>query len=340
MENESPTLAETIYIAIDSKLINLNTCMPGIVEKYDPVAKRADIQPSIKKKYTADGEVVSLPVIPNVPMCFMQTRTSIISVPVKVGDDILIIFSERSIDNWKSGDGGAQIDPLDIRKFDLSDAFAIPICKPLGTGVPAEGEPIYVKNIDSIGRFHENGQIKLENPIAYVDIKANGDIEVKNDICTGTFFNSGLIEFKNAVSTYTMEAAGTSTLTNSIGTIIENISGLLSLSNAGGSITIAPSGTVTFTTPSGSGEFKSDGSFQFNGAGGEKIAMSTAGVVEIGGAAATTVNFGAGSEPILKGVTATGLYAIHTHVAPGGGGTTTPPSNSLAGALSAKVNTE
>lgn len=340
MENETPTLAETIKTVITSELVGLNTCLPGVVEKYDASTKTADIKPTLKRRYTKDNELVSLPVIPNVPMCFMQTKTSLISMPVKVGDDVLIIFSERSIDNWKSSQGGKEIDTADTRKFALSDAFAIPICKPLGTGVPAEGESIYIKNIDSVGRFHENGQIKLENSIAYVDIKSNGDVEIKNDICTGTFFNSGKIEIKNAVSTYTMEAAGKNELKNAIATITEDADGTISLVNTSGSIVIASSGTITFTTPSGSGEFKGDGSFKFNGAGGEEISMSTGGVVEIGGAAATTINFGAGTEPILTGTIAKNTYNAHTHNAPGGGGTTSVPSNTLDSALSGKVNTE
>jgi hypothetical protein len=338
MVNETPTLAETIKTAIDSELVNFNTCLPGIVEKYNAATKTADIQPAIKRKYTKDNSLVSLPVIPNVPMCFFQTRTSLISVPVKAGDDVLLVFSERSIDNWKSSVGGAQVDPADIRKFALSDAFAIPICKPLGTGVPAEGEPIFINNIDSIGRFHEDGQIKHENPIAYVDIKANGDVEIKNAIVTATFFNSGKIEIKNAISTYTMEAAGKNELKNTIATIKEDADGTITLVNTNGSIVIAAAGGITATTPSGTMTMGSGGSINMTTPN-SQIDMDVAGKVELGKSTATQINLGSGAQPVLLGNTLVSIFNAHVHPDPVSGNTGAP-TTTMNSALSAKVNTE
>lgn len=305
-ENETPTLEKAINDLIDNKLANAHTCLPGIVKTYDPSTKRANIQPALKRKYI-DGNLVSLPIIPNVPVGFMQTQTSIISVPVKPGDDVLIIFSERSIDNWKT-QGGEAI-PDDVRKFNLSDAFAIPIVKPLGAGLAADpGDAIRIENILSLGRFHEDGQIKFENPNASIDIGADGTI----------------------------------TSTNAIATQIIAPDGTVTITNTNGSLVLSPAGTITFTTPAGTMTMGSNGSVNITTPNAE-LDMDVAGKVEIGKSTATIINLGAGTEPVLLGTTATTTYDGHTHTYnPGGGGATQTgsPSNSLASSKSAKVNTE
>ena len=50
-----------------------------------------------------------------------------ISVPLAVGDDVLLHFAETAIDAWLSGSDAAPDDP---RRFDLSDCFASPVLRP------------------------------------------------------------------------------------------------------------------------------------------------------------------------------------------------------------------
>lgn len=325
-------MGAAVKVLIEGRLVDLHTCLPGIVEKYDATTKKADIKPAIKRKYIDGDELIDLPVIPNVPMCFYQTKTSLISMPVKVGDDVLIMFSERSIDEWKSSPGGISKDPGDTRKFNLSDAYAIPVCKPLGTGVEAEAEPIYIKNIDSAGRFHEGGQIKFENPIAYVDIGENGNVDIKNAVAQGTLYNAGKIEFKNAISTFTLEATGLNTIKNAAATITEAADGTISLFNASGSIVISSSGTITITTPAGTMTMESSGALNMTSPNAQ-IDMDAAGKVDLGKATATAINLGAATDFIILGNAFMALYNAHTHAH--GTPNTGPPLVGGSGALSA-----
>lgn len=304
LPDENVSVTQILIDVASNEINNMNVCMPGIVEKYNPTLKTVDIKPALRRKYT-DGNIVELPVIPNVPIGFMQTRTSIISVPVKIGDDVLLVFSQRSIDTWKSSQGGVSVDPADIRKFDLSDAFAIPLHKPIGTGLSADTEDaIRIKNIDSLFRLYEDGKIKAENPIAQFTIAANGDFNATNATCTLNMLNNGNI----------------------------------TITNGSGTIAIAAGGTITVTTPSGTTTMNSNGSLNLTTPSAQ-IDMDTAGKVEIGKSTSTRINFGAGSEPILKGTSAASIFNAHVHTDPQGG-STGAPTTSMSSALSSKVYTE
>lgn len=85
MTNESPTLQTVIQKSIHSQLLDVHTCMPGIVDSVDHEKKSVIVQPSLKRKYIEDEEPVSFPLLVDVPIGFMQTKTSIISVPIKKG---------------------------------------------------------------------------------------------------------------------------------------------------------------------------------------------------------------------------------------------------------------
>lgn len=326
VQNESPSFTEVVNLLIDARLVDLHTSIPGVVVKYDAPSKTCDVQPTIKRRYIKNDEEVDLPVIPNVPMGFYQTSTSLISVPVKVGDDVLIIFSERSVDKWKAGQ--RKKSPEDVRKFHLADAMAYPVIRPLNDGVPAEAEPIYIKNILSEGRFHEDGQIKCENPICYEDLAANGDIEHKNASCTDTMENSGSITQKNAIVTREYTAAGNISVKNAISELSMSPIGLNDLKNALANITQSPDGTVIVKNLLASITITSIGAI---------IIQTPAGLTTVDQLG--NISFGvSATDFILKGDAAAALYDGHTHV--GVHGTTSPPSNSMTGALSVKVKTE
>lgn len=180
-ENETPTLTSAVQNIIEGRLGNMHTCLPGIIKTYDPVKKIANIQPSLKRKYQEEAVEVNLPIIPNVPICFPQTQTSIISIPLKVDDEVLLVFSERSLDKWKSS--GGLLSPEDTRKFDLSDAFAIPAVKPTQQGVAADdGDAIRLENINGIVRIHENGQITLTNANGSMVLNADGSAVITTPV--------------------------------------------------------------------------------------------------------------------------------------------------------------
>ncbi len=148
MAARTPTLAEALTGALDSRLSDVFTALPGRVEKYSSSTRRADVKPLIKRT-TLDEEgnriAESLPVITDVPVMFPGSGGVRVSFPVAVGDVVLLVFASASLDKWL--DRGGEVDPLSDRRHSLSDAIAIP-------GLTAR-----TSDADPMIEFTSNGQI-------------------------------------------------------------------------------------------------------------------------------------------------------------------------------------
>ena len=119
----SYNLNEVMQAAIDYNLGNLYTCLPGVVQSFNPSKGTVDVKPSIKK-LMSDGKTMDLPVLKEVPIVMPQCSQGGLSLPIGSGDGVLLMFSQRSIDAWKAGKTDSK--PNSTRKFSISDAFAIP----------------------------------------------------------------------------------------------------------------------------------------------------------------------------------------------------------------------
>lgn len=129
---DTPTLAEVIRRAIDARMIDVHTALPGRVESYDAATQTADVKPLIKRVIrTRQGAPVEepLPVIPNIPVVFPGAGEFFISFPVQVGDTGLIIFCERNLDRWREVEG-EDVNPGDQSMHPLSGATFHPGLRP------------------------------------------------------------------------------------------------------------------------------------------------------------------------------------------------------------------
>lgn len=120
---------DVIKKMFNSYMSNINTAIPGLVENYNSATQRADVKPSIRKKI--DNELISYPVIANVPVQFMGSGNATFIFPLSRGDRCLIIFSQESLENYLSSPD-REVDPGDNRKFSVADAICIPMAS--GTG--------------------------------------------------------------------------------------------------------------------------------------------------------------------------------------------------------------
>jgi hypothetical protein len=140
------TPTDIIRQAISSQLCSVHTCLPAEIVTYDYTVQKATVQPLLRKRYR-DGTVQALPEITNVPVIFPRSSSFSMHYPLNQGDNVMILFSERSIDQWLTS--GGEITPLDSRKFDLSDAIAIPGLYPFSSPSPAEDNTSYTIEIGS-----------------------------------------------------------------------------------------------------------------------------------------------------------------------------------------------
>ena len=105
---------------LDSRLLELHTALPGIIQSVDPATMTAVVQPAIMR-VTKPGPV-ALPLCVDVPLFYLGGGPFVLSFPITSGDECLLIFAERTIDGWFQN--GSIQPPTEYRFHDLSDGFA------------------------------------------------------------------------------------------------------------------------------------------------------------------------------------------------------------------------
>lgn len=119
----TPELSEIISEAIESRLIDVHTSIPGRIQSYDPVKQIADVELQIKRTLPrADGTYTTeaLPVLKDVRVAFPKGGGFVLTFPLAAGDPGEVFFTENSIDQWLSK--GGVTTPGDVGRFTLSGA--------------------------------------------------------------------------------------------------------------------------------------------------------------------------------------------------------------------------
>ena len=164
MSKGTQKLAEVLLQAIKSELLDVHTCLPARIEKYDEETQKADIAPLLKKKYKFEDTTVDLPVIANVPVQWPSANAgaAFIHLPLKVGDLGWVVFAERSIDTWLAGEGDS-VSPEDPRHHHLSDAIFMPGGLPFKKALTiSNADNMILKNNNMTIEIDPSGKIKIE----------------------------------------------------------------------------------------------------------------------------------------------------------------------------------
>ena len=124
-EELAATLGDALEAKMRDRLKELHTSLPGIIKSFDAKTQTATVQPAINRIWVDDGGGGSIPIplCSNVPVQFPRGGGYVLTFPVTPGDECLLVFAERAIDNWWAN-GGNQ-DPAEFRMHDYSDGFAI-----------------------------------------------------------------------------------------------------------------------------------------------------------------------------------------------------------------------
>ncbi len=182
------TTDEAYAAQIEGRLKDIHTCLPGIIASFDPDTQTASVQPAIKRIFTEKGPV-NLPVCVDVPVAFPGGGDFFLTFPVKAGDECILLFSERAIDNWHAS-GGTQT-PAEYRMHDLSDGIAI---------VGLNSQPHKLAALQTTGAElrtrSRSTYIRLEDGTIYIkgNIIHEGDVQQTGDLNrTGTSTTTGKI---------------------------------------------------------------------------------------------------------------------------------------------------
>ncbi len=273
---------------ITNNVNGMFTAMPARIERVISLPEqRVDVQ-LLVDRVRPEGESLKHPIIMNVPVVFPGSKSSQLTFPLIVGDVVLCVFSQRSIQRFKLGAEESHT-PLDFAKYSRNDAIAIPGLFPFEQ---ARNNP----NKRSLS--HDPSDAVLTHNIGTdaeceFRLKASGDIEVNAPGNTVT------VNCDNSI----VNADTSSTVNTTTATI-----------NASGSTTIdSPQTTVT-------GDMLVQGTFTYTSG---MIGSGTAGgaTASITGAIDITGNITGQSDFIASGIS----LVNHVHPENDNGGPTDPP---------------
>lgn len=105
--------------------IDLRVAIPGIIQSFDANTQTVVVNPAIRERLVFDGEEewLNIPLLVDVPIVLPRAGGYSLTMPIKPGDECLVVFSDMCIDAWWQS-GGTQ-NQVECRRHDLSDGFAI-----------------------------------------------------------------------------------------------------------------------------------------------------------------------------------------------------------------------
>lgn len=210
----NPEWAELMQTAAAAAIFEVHTSMPGqiVAVRSDSSSKRqyVDVRPSLRRLLDTDLDAADplieeeLPVLPNVPVAFMQGGGFFISVPLAVGDFVTVVFAERSIDRWlATARKASQVATStgDVGTHTLDGAIALPV-GPAPLGELLDG----VSGSDLvIGR---SGGIVLQMNASTINA---GSPSASDFVALAALVKSQLQSLWDALNTHTHIVAGTLT---------------------------------------------------------------------------------------------------------------------------------
>lgn len=142
-----------VRTSIPAKIMKINSLNGGLVS--------VDVQVYINHTITgADGiqqTQKEIPILAGVPLVMPRSQTTgfSLTIPIAVGDDVLVVFSDRSIDNWQStGKISPPAEKVTTRTHDLTDAVAI-------IGIFNDMTPIPNYSFDAIEMRNKQGDVSV-----------------------------------------------------------------------------------------------------------------------------------------------------------------------------------
>jgi hypothetical protein len=219
-----------LYRKIMDKIsVTLRCAAPGKIMEISrtdgvPTVK---VQLSLMEKLIINGEVLFKEITPllDVPLFIHEGGGYLITFPVNVGDECLVVFGDNCIDSWwKSGGVQKTIYP---RRHSLSDGFAI-------VGFRNQTRPITNLSTDSVQVRNTSGDTLVEVKDGEININSSNTVNITNQ-------GDVNITNKGDVNVNTDGAVDVKSASASIDAPTIDVNGSAAITIAGGSVSITGS---------------------------------------------------------------------------------------------------
>ncbi|RPJ58264.1 MAG: hypothetical protein EHM12_08245 [Dehalococcoidia bacterium] len=144
---------------------NMNCVKIGKISSFDKTKQTAEIELLVKVK-VSDTEIKDYPMLLDCPVFSLQGGGAYIEMPITSGDNCIVLFNDRDIDNWYQT--GNSMIPASKRKHNLSDGIAIVGLNPLTKSLTLDGNKIKINS--------GNYPLEIVTLLGKIEIASNGNI--------------------------------------------------------------------------------------------------------------------------------------------------------------------
>lgn len=172
------TAVEAIQDMIDATVETIHTCLPGYVQRYDYQTCKAEVLLSTRPLWR-DSDMNEFDqknnfqtILSGVPVIWPRTQAFMLHAPLNKNDPVLVLFCERSIDDWVANAKlGKVIQPKLRRKYSLSDAVCIPGLFPFSSAPLADSnDEVQIWYNNSVIRMQSDGTVDINNGNLVVEL--------------------------------------------------------------------------------------------------------------------------------------------------------------------------
>lgn len=155
-------LSEVLESNINAALRSTYTTLPGYVTAVKELdgSTVVDVQIGINRVYES-LRATKEDVIEDIPIVWPSASGCYITMPIEVGDTVLLHFSMRCAIEWKNSLGNETQTPFLQRWHSVNDAFATPSMLPYGSSPKVDSEGVKVASGTTEIRILKDGTIEL-----------------------------------------------------------------------------------------------------------------------------------------------------------------------------------
>lgn len=107
----TPELKDALQMLKKEIFLSLNCHALGQIQQFDPITQTAIVTISYKKTYSEPDPVTGIyanvqkdyPILAECPVITLGGGNGVLTFPITTGDDCLLFFNDRDIDNWVAG---------------------------------------------------------------------------------------------------------------------------------------------------------------------------------------------------------------------------------------------
>lgn len=157
---------------LDALSADLRVAAPGIIQSVDYERQTCTVQLAIRERMNFAGnlEWAEIPILPDVPFFVYSGGAYCLTLPIKPGDDCLVVFGDNCMDAWWQN-GGVQ-NQVEKRRHDLSDGFAF-------VGFRSQPGVVSSYSTDTAQLRNEAGDAYIEISGNNINIRAAGSVDIK-----------------------------------------------------------------------------------------------------------------------------------------------------------------